>query len=291
MGTLFNIGYRIIASNEVLYRTPIPVNFKAGYSFSYLTPSFYGNPVIKVKRSSDNNSRNFAPIEITNGDLEQWVGSGNNGIITHWYNQSPEGSLYDLVDDADDSAEPKIVINGVLRTQNGKPSAYFDGNDDGLKNTNLDSAFNGNNILQAYTVGTANSNGAFWSFSKENTATFYRFLRLDSTNRVRFIEYNNSTTGQVNSVNDVTGTQQLYTVEGNINNRSMYVNGNLIGTQSTTVGGFSGISVFGIGGVYQVDRFDFNLLGDIQEIIFYNNDVSSQRTSIESNIINYYDIT
>jgi hypothetical protein len=65
-----------------------------------------------------------------NGDLDTvallaFVGSGN-GFITTWYDQSDNGRHATQTDPA---RQPQIVSNGVIETQNGLPTLFFDGAD------------------------------------------------------------------------------------------------------------------------------------------------------------------
>jgi trimeric autotransporter adhesin len=91
--------------------------------------SLWTGAAIRVQRSLDDAK---ADIGFTaNGDLDTvallaFVGSGNGFIIT-WYDQSGNGRHATQTDSAHQS---KIVSNGVIETQNGRPALLFDGIND-----------------------------------------------------------------------------------------------------------------------------------------------------------------
>ena len=90
--------------------------------------SLWTGAAIRVQRSLDDAK---ADIGFTaNGDLDTvallaFVGSGNGFIIT-WYDQSGNGRHATQTDPA---CQPQIVSNGVIETQNGLPTLFFDGAD------------------------------------------------------------------------------------------------------------------------------------------------------------------
>ena len=100
----------------------------AAYSLRRLYASYTG-AAIRVQRSLDDAK---ADIGFTaNGDLDTvallaFVGSGN-GFVTTWYDQSGNGRHATQTDPA---RQPKIVSNGVIETQNGRPALLFDGIND-----------------------------------------------------------------------------------------------------------------------------------------------------------------
>ena len=96
----------------------------------------YVGSAIRVRRSSDNDEIDIGFTSNNQLDifkLLQFVGSGN-GFITIWYNQN--GSSERLVQ-LTAQRQPSIVISGVVTTNNGRPSIYFDGVDDVLSSTSF----------------------------------------------------------------------------------------------------------------------------------------------------------
>ena len=99
----------------------------AAYSLRKLRAA-YNSPAIRVRRSSDSTEDNIgftATGELNTAALLAFVGVGNNGFVTTWYDQSGNGR------NATKSAaeiQPQIVSNGVLITENGRAYIDFTGN-------------------------------------------------------------------------------------------------------------------------------------------------------------------
>lgn len=101
-----------------------------GFSLRDLT----GNNLIcvRVRRTSDNDERDFSPLDITNGELLSYVGDGNEGFVARWVNQFNQDEYYEQTDT---SKQPQIVYNvggtATLVTTNGAagelPSIDFGG--------------------------------------------------------------------------------------------------------------------------------------------------------------------
>ena len=112
--------------------------------------------VVRVRRDSDNAEQDFTANEITNGTLLSFVGSGN-GFVTILYEQ--KNSSLNLSNNTS-TTQPKIVNNGTLVSENGKPTILFDGNDDYLENDSI-SITQPNQIFIVYSHGNNNDNIAF----------------------------------------------------------------------------------------------------------------------------------
>lgn len=95
--------------------------------------------VVRVRRLSDNEEKDFSAEEIINGTLTDWVGS-SDGAVTIWYDQTKPTSLPDRTGHNDfvqttEANQPLVVKNGELILINGKPSIAFDGVNDHLTAT------------------------------------------------------------------------------------------------------------------------------------------------------------
>ena len=103
---------------------------KVAYSLRQLKSGITG--VIRVRRSNDNAELDFTPTEITDGTLVTWVGVGNDGFITIWYDQSLNG--INAIPSAT-TEQPLIVISGVLSSLSGLPiiDTGFDANERGFR--------------------------------------------------------------------------------------------------------------------------------------------------------------
>jgi hypothetical protein len=99
----------------------------AAYSLRSLSNS-YADPVVTVRRSSDDAEEDFTASEVADGTLAAFCGAGD-GFVYRWWDQS--GNANHAVAAAD-ANEPQIVDSGVVITEEGKPAIQFDGVDDYL---------------------------------------------------------------------------------------------------------------------------------------------------------------
>jgi len=97
----------------------------AAYSLRDLT-FLRGNPVVRVRRSSDSTEADFTATEVSDGTLAAWVGAGNNGFVRTWYDQSGNGRDATQTTTA---SQPQIVSNGSVLLKNLLPVVKFDSND------------------------------------------------------------------------------------------------------------------------------------------------------------------
>lgn len=111
----------------------------AGHSYSLRKLSSTTTNVIRVRRSSDNTEQDFTATEITDGTLASFCGTGigQDGFVVQWYDQSNSFN----VKNATALEQPKIVSNGSVLLENGKPCVEFDGSNDSL-NIALNLPFN-----------------------------------------------------------------------------------------------------------------------------------------------------
>ena len=104
----------------------IAPNAAAAYSLRSLTG---GDPkVVRVRRDTgggagDNDEQDFTASGISSGALVAFVGSGNNGFVETWYDQS--GNSKDAVQ-ATAGSQPKIVNAGSLVALSDVPALLFD---------------------------------------------------------------------------------------------------------------------------------------------------------------------
>jgi len=97
----------------------------AAYSLRSLSRS-YADPVVTVRRSSDDDEGSFTASEVADGTLAAWCGAGD-GFVKQWWDQS--GNENHAVAAADPN-EPQIVDSGVVILEEGAPAIKFDGSDD-----------------------------------------------------------------------------------------------------------------------------------------------------------------
>jgi hypothetical protein len=239
----------------------------ASVAYSLRNLSNITTNVVRVRRSSDNTEQNFTSTEITDGTLTTFTGT-NDGFVTIWYDQSRYSN------DATQSTaseQPKLVTNGVVELDNGKPCLRYDttGNDSFNLTQQLTDArstfsvvnfvYNSGDLTQ-YLFGDSGrydyASGNDTLLSSQYAASFVKL----GDNKVNNISSDFTTTARplVQSLVSMIHTSSAGRISRISNDR------NLSNSRS--------------------------LQGKLQEIIIYSTDQSSNRTGIETNINNEYTI-
>jgi hypothetical protein len=147
----------------------------AGQYYMHKVRNTYTGACIRVRRSSDNAEQDFGfiGVDLDISAILSFVGSGN-GLVTTWYSQS---GFFNLTQTTL-TAQPAIVLGGVLQTLNGKPCLKFDGVDDFLTGgTNANNVVDVDFFFTGISELTTN-NRTFWAKSifagLVNRIAFYR---------------------------------------------------------------------------------------------------------------------
>jgi hypothetical protein len=266
----------------------------AAYSVRKLRAAYTGS-AIRVRRSSDNTETDigFSGANLDTAALTSFCGSGN-GFVTTWYDQSGNSRNATQTTAAN---QPQIVSSGAVILEGGKPTANFDGSNDLLTLLNVPIfsdvssatliAVNKSNSTAVLGISSLSVNftGAFntnlWIAQGRTVAKRYetggRRLQGDS---FQAITSNTDSNGQaliINNTNFVNTTIHLY------QNASLVANSTTFQTSGNTAVINQDIQIGSTG----TSRY-WN--GNIQEIIIYPSDQSSNRTGIETNINTYYAI-
>ena len=279
----YEVSARELNQYRLLDRYP---NAAAAYSLRLLNTDYTGDAIV-VRRASDNQTMSigFFEDELDTQTLESFC-SGTDGFVTTWYDQS--GNSHNATT-AVASEQPKIVSSGTTITQNGKPCIDFNGNNNGyiLSDQNLitsltdgtqtaisvhsvdDVSVGATNLI--YSVVDRNSVRHYFAFgyrSNEARAGYYN----DSSWSAKDIAASNNTQylGFNVTVSDETNFYQ---------NNNQAVSGNepgLDGNQGLSIG--------------KGTNNNFDLTGTIQEVIFYPNDQTNNRSGMQTNINDFYTI-
>jgi hypothetical protein len=264
----------------------------AAYSLRKLNSSYSGS-AIRVRRSSDNTESDIGFT--SSGDLDEsallsFVGSGS-GFVHTWYDQS--GNARNAVQ-ATTANQPRIVNAGVVEKQGTRASVFMDGTNDFLSNTTITNTTNtlsGFFVQNKIAAGSSTTNNNSRIFSANGITGF----DYDSNNGIALAYgrtasniYTYRNNADLSSINVVFNTYNLISL---IHNGSVsklkYNNTEATSVASTANFNYTKIAI----GSYlegSVGR-DF-LNGYYSEFILFHFDQSTNRTAIEQNINNYYNI-
>jgi len=197
--------------------------------------------------------------------------SGTNGFVTTWYDQSGNG--YNATQTTA-ASQPQIVSSGSVITENGKPAAQFDGSNDYLSITStlslqkihsLFSVANNDNksiaVLYGSTSPVSNFNSDGGTFTYRAEGAFSQISGFEYGQNLISLLRNNTTTVNI------------------YQNTSFF---------SLTISANNDFTIKEI--ARRADLSTYLWLGNIQELILYPSNQSSNRTGIETNINDFYSI-
>lgn len=245
-----------------------------------------GENVVRVRRDSDDIEADWTATQVANGELEAFVGAGNNGFIAIWYDQS--GNDHDAYQSSAGS-QPKIVNNGTIESSpSNQPTIRFvnptklsvpvNGHIDNLNSVSffvvgeyetssippqyLLNLTNFSQISQAVGVGSSPSYNGFTNFS--------------------YGSFGNHTTSHTPSANQ----NILYSAVTDSSDFEGFADGSSILTTSVID---RAVTQDGSIGAWATGTY--HLSGTISEVIIFGVGKADDRADIEENIANHYSIT
>ena len=249
----------------------------AAYSLRSLTG---GDPdVVRVRRDTgggagDNDEEDFTASGISSGALVDFVGSGNDGFVDTWYDQSGNGS--DAVQ-ATAGSQPKIVSSGSLIAG----GLRFD---DAQK---LETAG-----TFSFASGTTLSTFLTNKSDGDETSYVFRFLSnyiiLNTASGLRRV-----TAGTNANAGTASGSEELWSTISTLNTSggttNFFVDGTLASSADANIGTkvVSPARNLNIGGNSSSNHWN----GTVNEVIFYATDQTSNRPALDANIISHYGIS
>ena len=269
---LRGVGLGLASGVSVARTKGIARDNNASLAYSLRDIGALGGAVVRVRRDNDNSEQDFSALEVSNGTLEAFVGSGNNGFVRTWYSQTSGG-----VDafNVNTSSQPKLVDNGTI---------FSDG---------LDFS---NGLLFAVTTGDffpVSQPITVFMVSKIDTTQPATGYFSDSNSFASLIFYANTASSAILtgdgattqiSKGSINFNQAYYTVLANGANSEIRENGTSVATGDISTGGLpNGLCVGGIQGT-------FNLQGHINELTLFDSDATSLTTEFESSMASYYGI-
>lgn len=303
MSLIINPYYVQAASSSASPPLDTYTDAAMAYSMRKLRTAYTGS-AIRVRRSSDNTEQDIGFDGSGNLDesaLTTFVGS-SSGFITKWYDQTTNAR--DAANTTT-ASQPRIVNAGTIDKVNGKPAIYFftgtasyfltPASSTGVFNAKTygeiyavvrSSIASGiNRYIMWFGISTALSASARYGLNDGNTADRFASVGRGSsdaaalvsathgtnhgtTNQYLITSYTSWASGGVIGIRQNGAGQVTTAFSGTGTSPATNSNGVRIGTNSTT--GYWG--------------------GYLQELIVFNTDQSSNRTSIESNINTYFTI-
>jgi len=261
----------------------------AAYSLRKLSSSTTN--VVRVRRASDNDEKDFTASQVSSGEMVNWVTEGSataDGFVETWYDQSGNGR------DATQSVagnQPKIVDAGSLVAG----GLDFDGANHYLLKTEVE-LIQTDDVLSLYTVSTIDDVSTrgrivgdnYYNASSNNAGFIFEVKAANIPTGIA-VYFDDVVQKQVGLASVTEASESLFSLTLNGGISGFYINGNLEESRSST----SMKSTVGEGGggfVIGAAAWGLPFDGKIKEIIVYNSDTSGNRTAIEANINAHYDI-
>tara|TARA_R110001592_G_scaffold320417_2_gene598343 strand:- start:429 stop:1331 length:903 start_codon:yes stop_codon:yes gene_type:complete len=255
-----------------------------GFSLRKLSSSYVGS-AIQVRRDSDDATQNigFVNNELDTTSLNSFC-SGANGFISIWYNQSDTNN--NMIQTTS-SNQPKIYdsSNGVF-INNGKPSIQFE-NSMYFESTNT-TFLNLSDVKSNFGVFKTNVQATQIIMSKghySNSQWFSYFTNISKIENAYdgFLSFGSSPNRHnqnliYSNINN-TGTDGLKT----------YVN-NSLEFQNTTTKDLIGTNTYKVNFGRSSRYNTWYLQGNIQELVFFSSDQTSNKIAIETNLNSYYSV-
>ena len=220
---------------------------------------------VQIRRSSDNNQKSFTSEEITDGTLTTWVGSGNIGYVSRWYDQS--GNSNDGYQSTT-TRQPVLVESTGLVYEGSNTAIRPDGSDDYLFITTPHIGYS-----DIFTVYRATN----------NSSAVFRHLNVSASaggRRSNGTWYYQDSTGTLAIGTTHPSTQVVSEFSHFSSTKSIYSNDQLIGDTATTAAPTSDIG--------RVGFYTGGGTGTLSEFILYSSDKSTDRSNIFSNMNAYY---
>lgn len=256
----------------------------AAYSLRKLRTLYIGS-AIRVRRSSDNTETNIGFNGV--GELDTTALTlfllGSTGRVVTWYDQSGNNRNASVVA----ANAPLIAASGIIYTNNGKPSVYYEGS----VSQRLVTATFTSPISQPITS---------YSVTKVIDATggINASVIYDSNSTNRFVLYHGGSTegnnllmsnGTAINIQPSVSATQLISVVNNTTNTNVFVNGiQKITNQNSGTNSLEGLTIGNIRVSAFYSIYDF--FGWISELVFYPLNQTGNNTNIQNNINSFYTI-
>jgi hypothetical protein len=266
-------GWQVYINGELVIPNILDLAPAAAYSLRSFDADADPN-VVNVRRSSDGATSDFTASEVSDGTLVAWVGAGNDGHVTTWYDQSDNGN--DSTQ-ATASAQPKIVDAGTLVTEGGLAAVDFDEASDQHIVMSYSDLYGQSRLDSFYVTSTSDNT---YLYPARTTSGSYHGLVADDGAVFSYISGSNY--GTVNAYANNT----LFTGTTRDEYHAATVGYKLISHENAQTVDWDSFNF----GRYGTAVSSYSYTGKLQEMIFFNTDQSANRTGIEANINDHFDI-
>jgi len=253
---------------------------EAAYSVRNLNK--YATLSMRVRRDSDDAEQDFGFDSA--GDLDvagitSFCGNSNGYAVT-WYDQSGSGND---VTQATTSNQPKIYDGSVVLTKNGKPALDLDqaSSGDYFEFSTADFAGQFTDVFVVGAIDNYSYNGCIILGSQTTSNTYWQF---GNTNKA----YYQGAAANITAIAVDDSQQRLMELYGDATTQNV-VYDSVEYTDAQAISAVpSGTRSYQLGR-YQASN-QWNWDGQLQEVIVWGSDQSTNRTGIESDINNYFNI-
>ena len=251
----------------------------AAYSLRRLRSAYTG-PAVRVRRASNNDELDIyfdGQGNLDTATLETFC-AGTDGFVKVWYDQGQEANDAEQTTTAN---QPQIVSSGSIIPENGKPAIELDGLTEHFVLTGLTNAASN---YGCFFVGINTSTGTFSNYLFDTLDPVTGRFIIDARGNTTGVYYDGSFRGlgYTHTTQSVTSIHMVAPNSG-----ASYLNGTSTNTGLPyTQKAIGGDVVLGA----RYDGAAIHWKGKFQEFILYNSDETSNRTGIETNINDFYDI-
>jgi hypothetical protein len=268
-------------------------DFTLAYSLRLVNPSYTGAAIRVINDSSVEADIGFVDEELDTTALLNHCGSGD-GYITIWYDQAQNGATGSGNDASYGNPyftpvnRPKIVSAGSVLTDGGKPCLFVEDSSLQLE-SQVD--FTPNGTMIAYVASKDAS-------ADTNSGMILGDFQGTSNQKNRIWEKNTAIEGQVHGSNTgytfaspedgtVIGAGQKLVAFYRDSSNYWYMDRNSV-TSGSSLNRNYNFCVQTLFNAHDVLAYSYH--GNVQEIVMFNTDKSSERAAIKSNINTYYSI-
>jgi hypothetical protein len=254
----------------------------AAYSLRKLS-STYTDPVVTVRRSSDDAEGSFTASEVSDGTLAAFCGVGD-GFVKQWWDQSGNANH---ASQATPASQPKIVSGGVVVLEEGNPAIEFDGIDDGLRADALSSVASGvDKFICAFCAWSTTSGESPYGvvFGWGSTSSSLPGLWAGGGGgQLQFVRRDDAgTNATIAPLVQSTTDLLVESIVSLGDTSSLYYNGAFSGSQTQSLSATT-LDAFAIGQLVRTSVGNA-LPGNVLELIIYPSDQTANRELIEGNI-------